>query len=99
MENNTKKIKVTMMETSKWLGATVSYEGDITSGEVFRGIHTIMTDIMQKTSLTFEQLLEALADIELHRGKVDTMSYTGNLTDDEIKAKMLGMAKKVEEGK
>ena len=99
MENNTKKINVTMMETSKGLGATVNYEGDITSGDVFRGIHTIMVDITQRTSLTFEKILEAVADIELHRGKVDTMDYTGHLTDDEIKAKMLGMAEKVEEGK
>ena len=92
MKNEIQTITMTMVETPQGLGATATYKGQLTVGTILRGIHALMTDVTQRTNLNFEQILEAVVDIELHTGNVSKLEVSGDLTDEEIKERILALS-------
>jgi len=94
MDKQVKKVDVLMEQQKEGLGISVVYENIQYTGEVIAAIHGIITDILMRAKvnghpLTFEQILEMLADIELHTsGKVASKEVRRDLSDGD-RAKLM----------
>jgi len=89
MDKQVKKVDVLLEQQEGGLSISVVYENIQHTREVIAAIHGIMTDILMRTNinsntLTFEQILEMLAYIELHTGgKVNSKEVYGDLSESD----------------